>query len=75
MKIERTRIHFFWDGFAAVTNLGSVYPYPPPPLLSCFRSRFIFRAAQTGNLVPKTFFAPKQNKKKIKINVNFRPFA
>ena len=23
MKIERTRIHFFWDGFAAVANLGS----------------------------------------------------
>ena len=36
-------------------------PSPPPPPLSFFASRFISRAAKTKNLVPRSFFAPKQH--------------
>ena len=34
--------------------------FPPPPL-SFFGSRFIYRAAKTKNLVPRSIFAPKQH--------------
>ena len=33
----------------------------PHPLLLFFASRFISRAAKTENLVPRSFFAPKQH--------------
>ena len=38
----------------------SFLPLPLPPLLF-FASRFISRAVKTKNLVPRSFFAPKQH--------------